>query len=175
MLRENGVKAAFFIVSDYVEKMPQIMEQIRDEGHLICIHSKSHQSLLFRGRKKTKEDMETAIEVMNRIGLQKKYYRPPWGHLNLFVLWYVKKMDLKLVMWHVMVGDWKAHITVKQLEENILRETGPGSIICLHDGRGAEGAPDKTIQVLKTAIPKLQRKGYAFCRLDSRYERESFH
>lgn len=172
VLRQNNVKAAFFIVSDYGEKMPQIVRRIKEEGHLVCIHSKSHQSLLYRGWGKSKSDLEASVATMRRLGLREKYYRPPWGQLNLFVLRYIRKMNLKLVLWDVMVGDWKADVTAKELEERLLEQTKPGSVICLHDGRGSEGAPRRTIEALRTAIPKLKEEGFVFRRLDEKYEKE---
>ena len=36
----------------------------------------------------------------------------------------------------------------------------------LHDGRGAAGAPGRTIEALRDALPQLLREGYEFKRLD---------
>lgn len=170
VLKENGVKGAFFIVTDFAEKMPHIVDQIKREGHLVCIHGKSHRSLLFRGLGKTREEIKTAVAAMARFGIQGRYYRPPWGHLNLFVFWYMKKMNLQPVMWHLMAGDWKAEVRIEDIERNLLEKIRPGSIVCLHDGRGEQDAPLRTAEALKRTIPKLQEQGFIFRRLDARYE-----
>ena len=46
----------------------------------------------------------------------------------------------------------------------------PGAVICLHDGRGENGAPGRTIEALKKAIPMLKAQGYEFRRIEEKYE-----
>ena len=45
----------------------------------------------------------------------------------------------------------------------------PGAVICLHDGRGENGAPGRTIEALKKAIPLLKAQGYEFRRIEEKY------
>ena len=52
----------------------------------------------------------------------------------------------------------------------ILRRVFSGAVICLHDGRGENSAPGRTIEALKKAIPMLKAQGYEFRRIEEKYE-----
>ena len=71
-----------------------------------------------------------------------------------------------MVLWDVMVGDWKAGNTPEIMAKKIEKKIFDGAIICLHDGcekyGGATGAPFNTIEALKIVIPKLKEEGYEF-------------
>ena len=93
---------------------------------------------------------------MGKMGIDVKEYRPPWGHLNLMSLYCIRKMHLQL--------------TADSICNKILRRVFPGAVICLHDGRGENGAPGRTIEALKKAIPMLKAQGYEFRRIEEKYE-----
>lgn len=60
--------------------------------------------------------------------------------------------------------------TADSIYNKILRRVFPGAVICLHDGRGENGAPGRTIEALKKAIPMLKAQGYEFRRIEEKYE-----
>ena len=107
---------------------------------------------------------------MEKMGIDVKEYRPPWGHLNLMSLYCIRKMHLQLIFWDVMAQDWSAKETADSICNKILRRVFPGAVICLHDGRGENGAPGRTIEALKKAIPMLKAQGYEFRRIEEKYE-----
>ena len=76
-------------------------------------------------------------------------------------------MDLKLILWDVMAQDWSARETANSIKEKILRRVFPGAVLCLHDGRGTAGAPGRTLEALREAIPLLLEQGYVFERMDA--------
>ena len=166
LLDEYDIKASFFVVAEFAQKYPRIILRAKKEGHLIGIHSVNHQNALFRGNRFAFSDLAASIMTLKKLGCDAGYYRPPWGHLNLFILYWVKKMNLKLVFWDVMAQDWAADATPTSIRAKLLRRVYPGAIICLHDGRGAAGAPGRTIEALRDALPQLLREGYEFKRLD---------
>lgn len=166
LLNEYDIKASFFVVSEFARKNPRIIMRARKEGHLIGIHSVDHKNALFRGNRFAFSDLAQSILTLKELGCDVHYYRPPWGHLNLFLLHWIKKMDLKLVFWDVMAQDWAADATPSSIRRKLLGRVYPGAVICLHDGRGAPGAPGRTIEALREALPQLLREGYEFKRLD---------
>lgn len=166
LLDEYDIKASFFVVAEFAQKNPRIILRAKKEGHLIGIHSVNHQNALFRGNRFAFSDLAASILTLKKLGCEARYYRPPWGHLNLFILHWVKKMNLKLVFWDVMAQDWAADATPASIRTKLLRRVYPGAVICLHDGRGATGAPGRTIEALRDALPQLLREGYEFKRLD---------
>ena len=130
----------------------------------------SHQSAMLFGPGRMKRDLKESRKIMGKMGIDVKEYRPPWGHLNLMSLYCIRKMHLQLIFWDVMAQDWSAKETADSICNKILRRVFPGAVICLHDGRGENGAPGRTIEALKKAIPMLKAQGYEFRRIEEKYE-----
>ena len=162
LLRTYNIQATFFVVAKQAEKQPEIIERIVRDGHTLGLHSLEHKNALIKGYLYTKYDFQESIRTIKKLGYDVTYYRPPWGHLNLFTLYYIKKYGLKLVLWNTMVGDWSKNTSVYDIKNRLLNKTKDKSVICLHDGRGSEGAPIRTIEALYTAIPELIDKGFTF-------------
>lgn len=166
LLKEYGIKASFFVVAEFARENPELIERMKEEGHLIGIHSVSHKNALFRGRKFVRRDLKQSMAVLEEMGCQVREYRPPWGHLNLWTLYYCRRMNLKLIFWDVMAHDWSARETEKSIEKKLLRRVFPEAVICLHDGRGEAEAPKRTVEALRRALPILLEQGYTFERMD---------
>ena len=81
-----------------------------------------------------------------------------------------KKYDLKLVLWNVIIGDWKADITSDEISNRLIMKSKNKSIICLHDGRGENEAPRRTIEALEKTIPIWIKEGYEFLKIGELYE-----
>ena len=166
VLDENKVKAVFFMVAQNAEKNPDVVNEIKSRGHKIGLHSWQHKNAMLYSYLYTKKDFENSLRIMNKLGIDTKLYRPPWGHTNIFSNYFVKKYKMKYVFWDVMAEDWEASATKDSIQNKLLERTTERSIICLHDAGensgGAKGAPLNTIEGLKIAIPKLKEKGYKF-------------
>ena len=168
LLYKYNIKATFFILTSTIEKNPQILDRMESEGHVIGLHSFEHKCPLFKGYFYTKRDFENSINTFKRNNIDIKYFRPPWGVFNLFTIRYMKKHGLKTVLWSVMVGDWRRTTTSQEIERKLMKKIKPGAIICLHDGRGREGAPSRTIEALERAIPLL-KADYDFVTMEKVY------
>lgn len=171
LLHVNKVKASFFVVADSAESNPEIMRRMKLDGHLIGLHSLKHKCLAFQNRSESLRDMEEEVRIMNDMDIAIRHYRPPWGVINMSTMQELKKRQMELVMWDVMVGDWRANTTADKIAGKLRRRARGGSIICLHDGRGKDNAPMKTIRALEKMIPEWKKNGYKFDRVDGIYEK----
>lgn len=169
LLDEQKVPATFFMVAESAKQHPGIVERMKKNGYSIGIHSQKHESAMLQLIGKTGRDLKKSVEIMEKLGVDIKGYRPPWGHLNLASLYWIKKLHLNLVFWDVMAQDWSADETPDSICNKILRRVFPGAVICLHDGRGENGAPGRTIEALEKAIPLLKKQGYAFRNVEEKY------
>jgi peptidoglycan/xylan/chitin deacetylase (PgdA/CDA1 family) len=61
-----------------------------------------------------------------------------------------------------MIGDWSGRVTVDTLVHRLLSRVSNEAVICLHDGRGTDHAPARTIKTLETVLPELKKQGYEF-------------
>lgn len=169
LLKKYQVKASFFVVAKKAEGNKEIIERIIKEGHSLCFHSLEHKNALFKGGIYTRKDFTNSLKIIEENGWQISYYRPPWGHINLFTLLNVKKYHLKMVLWTVMAGDWAKKATKEKIAHRLIDRVQAGDIICLHDGRGAAGAPLRTIGALQEVIPELINRKYKFINIEEYY------
>jgi len=169
LLKEYNVKATFFVVGKHAEAHPDILERMHREGHDIGIHNYLHRSNWLMRPKTVVEQVTRTSEIIERItGETPRYYRPPWGIMNLFD--YVRKHRYQVVLWSMMAGDWRESTGDVKLRQRMTKRLGNGKIYLLHDcGRtfGAEvGAPANTIKALEQFIPYALGQGYALVRVD---------
>ncbi len=170
LLKKYNIKATFFMVAKFAKENPIIVNRIKEEGHYIGLHSVEHKNALFQSRSYTSYDFGESIKIMEELGVSVKYYRPPWGHCNIFTNKEVKKHNMRKVLWDVMAQDWKENTTSDIICDKLLRRSKNGSIICLHDGRGKNEAPSRTIKALEKAIPIWKKEGYEFLIMEDYYE-----
>lgn len=166
LLKEYDIKATFFCVANFAKERPNTIKRMQAEGHQIALHSLRHKNFMLQGVNETRKDLEKSLEIMQELGVNVKYYRAPWGDTNIYLLNAIKKKNLKLIYWHVMAEDWEGTTTKEIICKKLLSRTKGGDIICLHDGRGENEAPFRTIQALESAIPIFLEKGYTFKKID---------
>lgn len=170
LLKKYDIKATFFVVAKFAEKNHKVINRMKQEGHTIGLHSLEHENGLLKGPVYTNRDFKESINIMNELNIPIKSFRPPWGHLNLMTLINLNKYNLKLVLWDVIIGDWKADITSDEISRRLLVHSKNKSVICLHDGRGENEAPYRTIEALEKTIPLWIKEGYKFLKVGELYE-----
>jgi len=107
-LSEEKIKALFFCVGDNVQKYPELIEQIKVEGHTFGNHTFNHKIL----KTLTNEEKDYQISSVNNLFVDKfninlKYFRPSHGKFQLSTQSLMKKHDLKNVMWSLLTYDYK--------------------------------------------------------------------
>ena len=170
LLKKYNIKATFFVVAKFAEENYELINRIEEEGHTIGLHSLEHKNALLNGPLYTNKEFEESLKIMDKINVNIKSFRPPWGHLNLLTIRNLKKFNLNLVLWDVIIGDWKADITSDEISRRLLSQSKNKSIICLHDGRGKNEAPKRTIEALEKTIPVWIEEGYKFLKVGELYE-----
>lgn len=174
VLKENDVKATFFVVGKTDEKSISLYKRIVDEGHTIALHSYSHKyEEIYDSLEKYKEDLNNISQVVyEATGIRTKYMRFPGGSSNS-----VSKIDMKDAIrfvteagytyfdWNVMSGDAvNEPYTAEDLVNSVMNgvKSKNNSMILFHDATNK----DSTVEALKTIIPELKRKGYIMMPID---------
>lgn len=162
VLKEFEISATFFVVASFAAENPKIVARMKEDGHLIGFHSLNHENEILQMPLKVKKDFIKGIDILKKLGVKVKYFRPPWGHFSLAGIKEIKKFNLKIVLWDVIVQDWEADTDAETIAKKLLDKTTKGNIICLHDGRGKNEAPKRTIEALKIVLPIWKSQGYIF-------------
>jgi peptidoglycan/xylan/chitin deacetylase (PgdA/CDA1 family) len=157
-LKKRGVKATFFVLGEEVERYPDILEAIHEDGHLIGIHSYKHVNFTQIGDTASIEQIDKTQEAIYEVtGEYAGYIRPPYGCWR-------KELDAKVslieVLWDVDPMDWATN-DADTVVQRILRNTKEGSIILLHD------ASESTVLAALTVIDVLQEQGYEFVTVET--------
>lgn len=166
LLNKYNIKATFFCVANFAKERINIINKMKKEGHIIALHSLKHKNAMLQGVYETNKDLEKSLKIMETLGVQIKYYRPPWGDSNFYLLKKLKRKNIKFILWNVMAEDWEKNTTKDIIVNKLLKRVEEGDIICLHDGRGKNEAPLKTIEALEKVIPIFLKKGYKFKTID---------
>jgi polysaccharide deacetylase family protein (PEP-CTERM system associated) len=84
-LNENKTYATFFVVGEILEEIPELIDQIKENGHEIGFHTMTHKKL---HEIKTKEKFEMELEKFRNIaGKDVKGFRAPTFSLDASTSW----------------------------------------------------------------------------------------
>jgi len=163
ILEEHAVPATFFMCGRNIRRAPQIAREVAAAGHEIGNHTDSHASLQFRSPEFIFGELAVAQETIRSVtGRTATLFRPPYG-----VRWFglraaQRRLGLTGVMWTVIGRDWKW--PASRIARLLLRNARNGAIMCLHDGRATERAPDirPTLDAVAYIIPLLKERGFTF-------------
>lgn len=164
ILKEEGVQATFFVVGSQVEKYPEVLQRIEDEGHGIANHSFGHENFRKLSRQQIIDNIdETDKAIKEVLGYSPKWFRAPYGALSQTMLDVLEEQEREHTGWTVDTRDW-AGTSVKDMREMIRNETKPGGIILMHSFGGKH--IKNTVEMLPGAIKDLREMGYEFVTMD---------
>ena len=157
ILRQQGVRATFYVIGRNVETYPDIARRIVAEGHEIANHSWSHPALTSIGAGRLNSEIANTSQVIQRVtGRRPTNMRPPYGAINDRVRASIlRDHGLDVIMWSVDPLDWKrpgAEVVRRRLVEGAT----PGGILLAHDIHPG------TIEAMPGTIQDLKAKGYGF-------------
>lgn len=156
-LKERGVLATFFLLGTEIEKYPELVEQMYEDGHLIGTHSYQHVNLCNLTDEKAVEQVVKTNELIEELtGECPQFIRPPFGCWK-------KNLDYETtmieVLWDVDPLDWNTDNTAV-IVNRVLKSVKDGDIILLHD------ASKSSVNAAFQIIDCLQKEGYAFVTVD---------
>ncbi len=131
VLREEGVKAAFFVIGRNAEKHPKLLKQIMDEGHVIGNHTYNHDYVFSKAaaEKQVTEGQE-AIEKI--IGKKPAYFRPPFGVMTPEIASAIRKEKCTVIGWDIRSQDGRIRTkdaTIKRISAHLEKST----VLLFHD------------------------------------------
>jgi peptidoglycan/xylan/chitin deacetylase (PgdA/CDA1 family) len=170
LLKQYNAKGTFFVLGERAKQYPDLILRMKEEGHTIGIHNNKHTSNWITDPFTFQYQLNMAAANVEKItGDKPIYYRPPWGHFNLFS-WSASK-SFKNIMWEYAPRDWNV-MDRNKLTQRLLDNLHEGSIILLHDcgeTLGADNlAPGNMIEALKEMFEMTEDKGFLFRALEKK-------
>lgn len=163
VLKENDVKATFFITAHYVNTKPELVQKMIDEGHIIGNHTVNHKSMPDLDNNTIKKEvMDLHTAIYEKYKYEMKYIRPPKGEYSQRTVAFTNTLGYKTVMWSFAYDDWDENKQGREsyAKEKILNNVHNGAIILLH-GNSKDNA-----NVLDECIKEIKKMGYEFKSLD---------
>lgn len=165
ILKEHNVKALFFVIGKKVESNPELLSQIKEDGHLIGNHTYSHNNFLSLLPQKTIfSEIEKGNETIEKfVGEKTTFFRPPIGYTNPNYAKIIKKLDIKTIGWSLRSYD-TVFKNSNTLLARLLNGVRKNSIVLLHDNLPV------TLAVLEEFVIKSKEKGIIFVELNQKLD-----
>lgn len=163
VLKQNEVKATFFITAHYVNTQPDLVKQMIDEGHIIGNHTVNHKSMPSCSLETIKKEvMDLHSAIYDKFGYEMKFIRPPKGEYSERTVAYTNTLGYTSVMWSFGYDDWneKKQGREEYGKKKILDNVHNGEIMLLH------ATSKDNANILDDVIKEIKNMGYEFRNID---------
>ncbi len=171
ILKNNDIKATFFLSGKTDKFSKQLVKRIADEDHSIGIHTYTHDYKQVYGSVDAYlEDFNAMYNLIyDETGIKADLFRFPGGSVNGYnqdvyqeLIDEMTRRGFTYYDWNVDAKDSFSKATVKSITQNVLHETAQHSrsIVLFHDG-----ISKKTVSALDGIIKALKDDGYVFDKL----------
>lgn len=176
ILKEESVTGAFFILGNLIEKEPQLVKRMAEEGHTVCNHTMHHKNMTQMDREGFLQELSELEDAYQKVsdGELSPYYRPPEGRFTRENLEWAREKGYKTVFWSFAYPDWdnRKQMSPERAKQIVLDNAHDGEVMLLHP------TSQTNASILQEVIQSLKEQGYRFGTLDeltgaAQYERSS--
>jgi len=169
VLKKHEVPAAFFLVGNFLEKEPELVQRMVREGHTVGNHTWNHPDMsAIKDKAAFARQLEQVEQTYRQITGQEmeKFYRPPRGIYSEENLRMAQELGYRTVFWSLAYADWdnNAQPSPEQAFEKLLGRVHPGAVVLLHSTSATNAA------VLDELLSKWEDMGYRFAPLEELFE-----
>ena len=182
LLDRYQAKATFFVIGRFVRECPELVKETAVRGHVIGNHTDTHRNLSWLSPAQVTVELRLCHHaIVNALGAPAKWFRPPYGFRNPWVIPAASELGCKTAMWTLIPGDW-----LKRPAEWLIRRMAPiakhaersglprkaatteaggtGDVLCLHDGYHRQLNADRTrmLTALEHWLPRWRDLGLQF-------------
>jgi peptidoglycan/xylan/chitin deacetylase (PgdA/CDA1 family) len=156
MLERSHAQATFFVIGRLVNAgyRATLVRELRD-GDVLGDHTFTHPYLTASAD--VRSQLEDTIRAIRSVsGYTPCVFRPPYGAYDQSIVQFARSLGLATVLWNVDPSDYTLPGT-EAIEQRVLAQVQPGSIIISHDGGGPRG---ETLAAYPSIITALRARGY---------------
>jgi peptidoglycan-N-acetylglucosamine deacetylase len=156
-LDETRLRAMFFCLGVGAEAHPELIRRCAERGHSLQVHGWDHRDHVLKNRRALRDELTRAVESLGALtGTKPSFFRPPYGRWNPLMNSVLHELELRLVLWSVMPGDYSPTATADDVVRRLDESCAGGDIVVLHDNATSAG---KIGQVVRHLAATLARKG----------------
>lgn len=159
-LKEHDVQATFFVVGHFLEKAPELVKRMADEGHAVGNHTWHHYDIDTLDKEAFQAELEDIENLFREITGKElsKYYRPPQGKCGINNLKMAQELGYSAIFWSLAYVDWDVNNqpTHQAALDTLTSRAHPGAIVLLHIISKTNG------EILDELLTKWEEMGYSF-------------
>ena len=154
LLNRYEVKAIFFCIGRQIAQYPQIVQRIKDEGHLIGNHTYSHTPKnCFASSAVMTQEIQQTDALLAQLGIVTPYFRPPYGVTNPHIASAARRTGKRVIGWDIRSLDTVIKDETR-LWSRVVSKLNQGNIILMHD------TSERTLHVLEQLLKYLKANDY---------------
>jgi peptidoglycan/xylan/chitin deacetylase (PgdA/CDA1 family) len=159
-LARERARATFFVLGRQVERHPDLVRRMAEEGHQVASHGYDHGILIFRGPAHVADQLRRTEEAVARAagdGVMTRLFRAPHGFRGPATALGARRAGYRVAAWTRGVFD-SAEPGAAAIARRAARALEPGTILLLHDADG--WAPERPRQQTADALPEICRAAH---------------
>ena len=164
ILQAENVTGSFFILENLLNKNPELVKKMVDNGNLVCNHTASHKDI----SKLSYDELKNELETMEKLFKEKtgremaKYFRPPEGRFSETSMKNLSDLGYKTIFWSFAYADWDDNnqMSYDKALDKVMSNIHNGAIILLHPTSATN------VAILPEIIHRLKSEGYSFKTVD---------
>jgi peptidoglycan/xylan/chitin deacetylase (PgdA/CDA1 family) len=184
LLDRYKARATFFVIGKHARECPELLKETAARGHVIGNHTDAHPNLFWLKPDRITVELRCCnFSIIAATGAPPKWFRPPFGFRNPWVVPVARELNQRVVMWTLLPGDWRATSSewlIPRMEpiavhakRNVAAASASGAaatgdILCLHDGSHRQLNADRlpTLAALEYWLPRWRDLGLEFVTID---------
>ena len=183
LLDRHKARATFFVIGKHARECPDLLKETAARGHVIGNHTDAHPNLFWLKPDRITIELRCCnFSIIAATGAPPKWFRPPFGFRNPWVVPVARELNQRVVMWTLLPGDWRATSSewlIPRMEpiavhakRNVAASASgaaaTGDILCLHDGSHRQLNADRlpTLAALEYWLPRWRDLGLEFVTID---------
>ena len=164
-LAKHSVKAAFFVVGNYLEQEPELVRRMVREGHIVGNHTLHHPDMsAIQDEASFSAELDGLADKYRELTGEemKKFYRPPQGKFSESNLAMAQKLGYRTIFWSLAYVDWYTddQPTDEQAFSTLVPRIHPGAVVLLHSMSATNA------RILDELLAKWEALGYRFASLE---------
>ncbi|GHU70114.1 deacetylase [Clostridia bacterium] len=133
LLDKYDIKTTFFVVGIWVEKYPELVQEIARRGHEVESHSTTHPHMPQLSDVKMRQELQTVgDQIYSLTGVRPTLFRPPYGDYNDQTVLVAKQEGYEVIQWNVDSLDWK-NLGTQAMIASATKKVSPGDIVLFHN------------------------------------------
>jgi peptidoglycan-N-acetylglucosamine deacetylase len=161
ILARHRAVATFFVIGEQVRRRPQLLQRIRDHGHVVGLHGDRHRLQARLPAPAVRDDLRRgAAAIEDAIGAAPVWHRPPYGIYSPAGLDAVRRDGRRPLLWSRWGKDWRRLTTPQRIAARATAGVLPGDVILLHDADfySAHGSHRRTAAAVEIVLLELSAR-----------------